>query len=106
MAHHLLGEECHDENRLRGEAILYRVRLDGSAALAGANPFGDLAHPNLLRELLQSVAWFMATGDHDTSALELDCGMILYSGVPPEDIIEEVVVPDHELWEHYDHRNR
>ena len=106
VANYLLGEECHEQNRRRGEAILYRVRLSGEEALAAANLFGEMKHPNLLREVFQSVSWFLSTGDTETSALELDCGMILYRDVEPADIIETITIPDSELWEHYDHRLR
>ncbi len=106
VANYLLGEECHDLNRERGQGLLYRARLDGSAAVAAANPFGEPNPPNLLGEIIETLAWFLATGRNDTANLELDCGLILYEGIAPDAIIEVVEVPDDTLWGHYDHRLR
>ncbi len=107
VAHYLLGEAvCHDQNKARGEAILYRVRLDGAAALEAANPFGLSDEPNLVREMLDSLAWCLATGDSDTAAQEVDCCLILYRAVPPADILGSERIADEILWENYDNRAR
>lgn len=106
VANSLFGEESHDLNRVRGRGLLYRVRIDGAAAFAAANPFGEMAEPNLVSEMVQSLAWSLATGREDTEALEFDCGMIFYQGIPPDRIMDVTEIPDDVLWENYDHRLR
>ncbi len=58
------------------------MRVSGAVALAAANTFGEMAQPNLLNELLQTLGWPIATSQDDTKVIEFDCGMIFYSDQP------------------------
>lgn len=107
VANHLLGEECHDENRRRGVGSVVQFRVSGIAALAAANPHGEMGDtPNLIAELVGALGWWLVTGDNDTKALEEGCGVVFYKAIPPDTIESIITISDDELWEHYDHRLR
>jgi hypothetical protein len=107
VAAYLLDDICHDENRRRGQGTLVQFRLSGAEAITAANPRGEIGEePNLLAELIGSIAWWLATGDDDTAAQEEGCGLMRYEAISPARITAFIIIPDEELWPHYDNRMR
>lgn len=86
---------------------MVQFRVSGIAALAAANPHGEMGDtPNLIAELVGALGWWLVTGDNDTKALEEGCGVVFYKAIPPDTIESIITISDDELWEHYDHRLR
>jgi hypothetical protein len=108
VANYLLDSEiCHEQNRRRGIGSLVQIRLRGEAALRAANPHGELGdQPNLIGELIEALAWWLATGDSDTEAFEEGAALVFHDPIPPLQITAIIQVSDEELWEHYDNRMR
>jgi hypothetical protein len=107
VAKFLLGEECHEQNRARGRAALVQFRISGAAALAAANPFGELGEvPNLVREVIGAMAYAIATRDNDTERLEADCAFVFETNIPSQAIQSIETISDDSLWRFYDNRLR
>ena len=91
IAFSLLGDEGVELLAKDGQARVIEVVVPGHAALKAANPYWSVEEclatdrvPNLICELLGS--WVCRLGDPGfrNDALQLDCGMIFKSTVPPD----------------------
>jgi hypothetical protein len=80
-----------------GSPVIFKVAVPGAAALHAANPYLPelpIGLPNLVRELLDAWAFWLANPTFSTHTLEVDCGLKFSGDVPPEWIMDCEQVAD------------
>ena len=81
-----------------GSPVIFKIAVPGAVAFHAANPCLrelPIGLPNLVRELLDAWAFWLANPTFSTQTLEVDCGLKFSADVPPEWIIdcEQVAEP-------------
>jgi hypothetical protein len=81
-----------------GSPVIFKIAVPGVVAFHAANPCLPelpIGLPNLVRELLDAWAFWLANPTFSTQTLEVDCGLKFSADVPPEWIIdcEQVAEP-------------
>ena len=91
----LLGTEGKELLRKEGEPRVIKVAVPGKAALEASQPSSSIEDileedkmPNLIREFLKAWSYRLADGDFQRKNLEIDCGMIFYSTVSQDWIVD------------------
>jgi hypothetical protein len=85
-----------------GSPVIFKIAVPGAVAVHAANPCLPelpIGLPNLVRELLDAWAFWLANPTFSTQTLEVDCGLKFSADVPPEWIIdcEQVADPNQHL---------
>ncbi len=95
VAQDLLGSEGKEILRRDGRARVLRLAVPGELALDATNRLFTVDErlargevPNLVRELLTAWSYGLAYPDFDCATLNLDCGMVFYSTLPPSWIVD------------------
>ena len=101
VAYALLGEDGKELLRNDGDARIIRVAVPGSDALNAANRHFTVEErlarrdvPNLVDEFLKVWSYTLAYPNFQCETLEVDCGMVFYSRVPPAWIMDIETVGD------------
>jgi hypothetical protein len=80
-----------------GSPVIFKIAVPGAVAFHAANPYlpdVPIGLPNLVREVLDAWAFWLANPIFSTQTLEIDCGLKFSTGVPPEWIIDCEQVAD------------
>jgi hypothetical protein len=80
-----------------GSPVIFKIAVPGAVAFHAANPcLAELpiGLPNLVRELLDAWAFWLANPTFSAQTLEVDCGLKFSADVPPEWIIDCEQVAD------------
>jgi hypothetical protein len=81
-----------------GTPVLIKLVVPGEEALAAANPYWHRSDPqespNLVREIIQVWAYWLANPDFEVGKLQYDCGLIFNHDIPPGWIISIDKVAD------------
>jgi hypothetical protein len=80
-----------------GSPVIFKIAVPGAVAFHAANPCLPelpIGLPNLVRELLDAWAFWLANPTFSTQTLEVDCGLKFSADVPPEWIIDCEQVAD------------
>lgn len=102
----LLGDGIHQPHPRPGIGSLVVFRADGAAAIDAADPRADPGcGTSLIEEVTAAVGWWLAAGDDDTAAFDVDCALLFHGAIPAKRIEAIIPVLDAELWEYYDRRN-
>ena len=95
VAQELLGTEGKELLRKDGEPRVVKVAVPGKAALKASQPSFSIEYvleegeiPNLIREFLKAWSYRLANGGFQRKNLEIDCGMIFYSTVSQDWIVD------------------
>lgn len=101
VAHALLAQEGEDLLRADGKARVVKVGVPGAVALDAAHPHfsvDDLRargeSPNIVHQFLKAWSYRLAHADFQCRRLEVDCGMVFDTTVPPDWIIEVDTLAD------------
>ena len=94
VAHALLGADGAELLRTDGRATVIQVAIPGDAALNAVNRYftvderlarGEI--PGLVDEFLKSWSYGLAHPDFDCGTLQVDCGLVFRSAIPPAWIV-------------------
>jgi hypothetical protein len=80
-----------------GSPVIFKIAVPGAVAFHAANPCLrelPIGLPNLVRELLDAWAFWLANPTFSTQTLEVDCGLKFSADVSPEWIIDCEQVAD------------
>ena len=80
-----------------GSPVIFKIGVPGAVAFHAANPCLPelpIGLPNLVRELLDAWAFWLANPTFSTQTLEVDCGLKFSADLPPEWIIDCEQVAD------------
>ena len=80
-----------------GSPVIFKIAVPGAVAFHAANPCLPelpIGLPNLVRELLDAWAFWLANPTFGTQTLEVDCGLKFSADLPPEWIIDCEQVAD------------
>ena len=94
VAHALLGADGAELLRTDGQATVIQVAVVGDAALNAVNRYFTVDErlargevPGLVDEFLKSWSYGLACPDFDCGTLEMDCGLVFHSAIPPTWIV-------------------
>jgi hypothetical protein len=98
VSQRLLGDEGVELLGSYGSPVIFKIAVPGVVAVHAANsylPELPIGLPNLVRELLDAWAFWLANPTFTTQTIEVDCGLKFSAGLPPAWIIdcEQVVDP-------------
>jgi hypothetical protein len=91
VSQRLLGNEGVELLGGYGSPVIFKIAVPGAAAFHAANSYLrelPLGLPNLVRELLDAWAYWLANPTSSTQTLEVDCGLKFSANVPPAWIID------------------
>src|SRR5262249_6633097 len=91
VSRRLLDDEGVELLGAYGLPVIFKIAVPGAAALHAANPYLPelpIGLPNLVRQLLDAWAFWLANPTFSTQTLEADCGLKFSADVPPEWIID------------------
>jgi len=97
VSQRLLGDEGVELLGGYGSPVIFKIAVPGAVALHAANSHLrelPLGLPNLVRELLDAWAYWLASPTFSTQTLEVDCGLKFSADVPPAWIINCEQVAD------------
>jgi hypothetical protein len=80
-----------------GSPVIFKIAVPGTVAFHAANPNVPelpIGFPNLVRELLDAWAFWLANPTFSPQTLEVDCGLKFSTDVPPAWIIDCEQVAD------------
>ncbi len=91
----LLGEKGKELLAKYGEPVLVKLAVPGEKALAAANPYRlNPESLNLVRQIIQVWAYWLAKPEFVVAKQEYDCGLIFYNNVSSEWIYSTDKVAD------------
>jgi hypothetical protein len=100
VSQRLLGEEGVELLGGYGAPVIFKIAVPGAVAFHAANaylPELPIGLPNLLREVLDAWAFWLANPTFSTQMLEVDCGLKFSADVPPKWIIDCEQIADSAL---------
>lgn len=94
VSHALLGADGLELLRTDGRATVIQVIVPGDSALNAVNRYFTVDErlargetPGLVDEFLKSWSYGLAHPDFDCGTLEVDCGLVFHSAIPPAWIV-------------------
>jgi hypothetical protein len=97
VSRRLLGDEGVELLGSYGSPVIFKIAVPGTLAFHAANsylPELPIGLPNLVRELLDAWAVWLANPTFSTETIEVDCGLKFSADVPPAWIIDCEQVTD------------
>jgi hypothetical protein len=97
VSQRLLGDEGVELLGGYGSPVIFKLAVPGAVAFHAANAYSPelpIGLPNLVREVLDAWAFWLANPTFSTQTLEVDCGLKFSTDVPPEWIIDCEQVAD------------
>src|SRR5262249_33654938 len=97
VSQRLLGDEGMELLGDHGSPVIFKLAVPGAVAFHAANAYSaglPIGLPNLVREVLDAWAFWLANPTFSTQTLEVDCGLKFSTDVPPEWIIDCEQVAD------------
>jgi hypothetical protein len=91
VSQRLLGDEGVELLGGYGSPVIFKIAVPGAVAFHAANaylPELPLGLPQLVREVLDAWAFWLANPTFSTQMLEVDCGLKFSTDIPPEWIID------------------
>jgi len=95
VARELLGQDGIKLISLDGESKVIKIAVPGELALKAAHPFFSVEDirakdetPNLVKEFLEAWSYKASNPNFQSRQLKVDCGMIFWSAVPADWIVD------------------